>query len=122
MVAVVGCSLAVVGCAVGRLWPIGGKTPLFRGDPHSFTHVNFVGMYVGIGSIQYQRVVSCVNAEDTLGVGEVPPCFALVEHFGGFFVGVHTPALCGPEPTAVGRAAGGVARCRCTGGIFWLEV
>ena len=53
------------------------------GDPHSFTHVNFVGMYVGIGSIQYQRVVSCVTAEDTLGVGEVPPCFALVEHFGG---------------------------------------
>jgi hypothetical protein len=68
------------------------------GDPHSFTHVNFVGIYVGIGSIQYQRVVSCVTAEDTLGVGEVPPCFTLVEHFGGkqksaiidmgFFVGL----------------------------------
>jgi hypothetical protein len=54
------------------------------GDPNSFTHVNFVGMYVGIGSIQYQRVVSCVSAEDTLGVGErCLPCFALVEHFGG---------------------------------------
>jgi hypothetical protein len=81
------------------------------GDPHSFTHVNFVGIYVGIGSIQYQRVVSCVTAEDTLCVGEVPPCFVLVEHFGGkqnhqlymgFFVGVPTPPY-GPEPNHKGN-------------------
>jgi hypothetical protein len=39
-------------------------------DPHSFPHINFVGMYIGIGRIQYQRVVSCVTAEDTLGVGD----------------------------------------------------
>jgi hypothetical protein len=69
------------------------------GDPHSFTHVNFVGMYVGIGSIQYQRVVSCVTAEDTLCVGEEAKS-SIIDM--GFFVGVPTPPY-GPEPTDDGN-------------------
>jgi hypothetical protein len=67
---------------VGRLWPYHrGEDPLISWgipNPHSFPpHGNFVGMYVGIGSIQYQRMVSCVTAEYTLCVGEVPPSYML---------------------------------------------
>jgi hypothetical protein len=73
------------------------------GDPHTFAHAIIVGVYVGIGRIQYQRVVSCVTAEDTVCVGDVSPCFALGEHFGGkqnhhyrfgsFRGGPHTPPM-----------------------------
>jgi hypothetical protein len=80
------------------------------GDSHTFAHAIIVGVYVGIGRIQYQRVVSCVTAEDTLGVGDVSPCFALGEHyfggkqnhhyrFGSFRGGPPHPPLYGPQPT-----------------------
>jgi hypothetical protein len=74
-------------------------------------------MYIGIGSIQYQRVVSCVTAEDTLGVGEeVPPASMLYTSLTfwreakssiidlGFFVGVPTPPY-GPQPSLESRSS-----------------